>query len=218
MKQSVLFGTASQAKLDHVKALLSQLPVHIVSPADVGLAIEVKEDGDTAEANARIKALAYCDLIQMPTFAIDAGLTVDAFPDDWQPGVYVRRVRRDDEQLDDRELISHYRERLYQVGGNSSGRWHVGIALVIPNESFYQASYQIETRFNAVPSDVIIDDAPLSSLMQDPSSGRYYSEMDYAERPDSAQLRATLLTLFEHLVSDSSSTTSSHSAIAAAKS
>ena len=35
--------------------------------------------------------------------------------------------------------------------------------------------------------------------MLDPASRRYYAEMAYGERPDSVQLRRTLLDLFQHL-------------------
>ena len=59
MKQPVLFGTSSRAKLDHVRALVQQLPVQVLSPSDLGIDLDVEEHGATAEANARIKAAAY---------------------------------------------------------------------------------------------------------------------------------------------------------------
>jgi hypothetical protein len=46
---------------------------------------------------------------------------------------------------------------------------------------------------------VRIDGAPISSLMMDPQSRIYYSEMSYADRPDSIQLKQSLSELFEHL-------------------
>jgi inosine/xanthosine triphosphate pyrophosphatase family protein len=201
MKPSVLFGTASRAKLDHVRSLVDELPVHVLSPADLGLNLHVDEHGDTAEANALIKASAYCHAANIPAFAIDAGLTIDALPRHEQPGVYVRRIRRDHEQHSDAAILNHYSALMHRVGGESVGRWHVSIALAQPENRSVQVSYLIETRFSARPSAVRIDDAPLSSLMLDPSSGAYYSEMAYADRPDSVQLKQSLLSLFEQLPS-----------------
>ena len=197
--QSVLFGTASRAKLDHVRALVQQLPVKVLAPADRGIDLDVEEHGESAEANARIKAAAYCEAARLPAFAIDAGLTIDKFPPGEQPGVYVRRVRRTHAHLSDQALIDHYVAQLNSVGGQSNGRWQVAIALATLDGRLHHRSYAIEACFTAAISSVRIADAPLSSLMFDPNSGTYYSEMAYAERPDSIQLQQTLLDLFQHL-------------------
>lgn len=199
MPRTVLFGTSSRSKLDHVRSLICQLPVQVLSPADLGLDLNVEEGGDSAEANARIKAAAYCQAAEMPAFAIDAGLTIDAFPPEAQPGVFVRRVQRRHEHLDDSQLIDHYVAQLARVGGESAGRWHVAIALATPDSRVQHRSYAIKTRFTAAVSRVRIADAPLSSLMLDPDSGTYYAEMAYAARPDSVQLKNTLLDLFQYL-------------------
>ncbi len=195
----VLFGTSSQSKIDHVRSLMADLPAQIVSPTELGISLEVEEDGLSPEANARKKAVAFCAAASMPTFAIDAGLEIDGFLPEQQPGVFVRRVHQHRGYVPDQELIDHYVERLSDVGGQSSGRWQVAIALAMPQGLVEHRRYAIEALFTSTPSAVRIDGAPISSLMMDAGSQIYYSEMAYAERPDSIQLKQALLALFRHL-------------------
>jgi len=195
----VLFGTSSQSKIDHVRSLMEDLPARILSPADLGIDLDVEEDGLSPEANARTKAVAFCTAAAMPTFAIDAGLEIDQFPPERQPGVFVRRVYEHRGYVPDHELIDHYIKLLSTVNGESSGRWQVAIALATTDGLVEHRCYAIEALFTATPSAVRIDGAPISSLMMDPQSGIYYSEMSYVDRPDSLRLKRSLSELFEQL-------------------
>jgi XTP/dITP diphosphohydrolase len=62
--------------------------VEAVSAAELGLG-EPEETGTTFRANARIKAVAAANATQLPAFADDSGLAVDAL--DGQPGIYSAR-------------------------------------------------------------------------------------------------------------------------------
>ena len=178
---------------------MADLPARIFSPAELGIDLDVEEDGLSPEANARTKANAYCRAASMPAFAIDAGLEIDKFPPEAQPGVFVRRVHEHRGYVPDQELIEHYTEALMAVGGESSGRWQVAIALATPDGLVEHRLYAIEAIFTALPSPVRIDGAPISSLMMDAQSRIYYSEMAYAERPDSILLKRSLQDLFTNL-------------------
>lgn len=195
----VLFGTSSRSKIDHVRALVADLPARILSPSELGIDLDVDEDGLSPEANARKKANAYCWAASMPAFAIDAGLEIDKFSPEKQPGVFVRRVHEHRGYVPDQELIDHYIKALMAVGGESSGRWQVAIALATPDGLVEHRLYAIEAVFTATPSPVKIDGAPISSLMMDAQSRIYYSEMAYVERPDSILLKRSLQDLFRHL-------------------
>lgn len=195
----VLFGTSSRAKIDHVRALVADLPARILSPSELGIDLDVDEDGLSPQANARTKANAYCRAASMPAFAIDAGLEIDSFPPEKQPGVFVRRVHEHRGYVPDQDLIAHYVKALRAVGGESGGRWQVAIALATPDGLLEQRLYAIEAIFTAMPSPVKIDGAPLSSLMMDVQSRIYYSEMAYADRPDSILLKRSLQDLFRNL-------------------
>lgn len=88
MKQ-LLIATGNGHKLDEFRMLLADLPLALVGLRDVGITDDVDETGDTFEANARLKAEAYCQQSGLPTLADDSGLVVDALGG--APGVYSAR-------------------------------------------------------------------------------------------------------------------------------
>ena len=79
-------ATANPNKLTEMRAALDGLATLGARPAGLG---EVVEDGDTLEANARIKAVAVATFAGAPALADDTGLEVDAL--DGAPGVHSAR-------------------------------------------------------------------------------------------------------------------------------
>lgn len=70
--------------------MLPGLPLHLVSPADLGLQdLDVAEDGDSLEANATQKARVWAAHSALPALADDTGLFVDALGG--APGIYPAR-------------------------------------------------------------------------------------------------------------------------------
>jgi 8-oxo-dGTP diphosphatase len=120
-QQRILFGTNNQAKVEIIKAFLEDLPVTLLSPADLGIQVSVREDGLTPEENAEKKARAYFAAAQIPTFALDAALSVEGLPAEKQPGTYVRRIGKTDMEASDQEMLAYYSHELEQVGGSSLG-------------------------------------------------------------------------------------------------
>lgn len=175
----LLFGTQNKAKCDHMRVVLSTLPIDIISPQDIQLNLRVAETGTTPIENAKIKAQAYYQASQMPTFSIDAGLIIDKFPPEKQPGVYVRRVQGT-EKSDD-EMIAYYTQELQKVGGQSKATWHVGVALATKN-GVLSDTYHRLTTLTAKASATRIVGAPLSALQKDPKTNRYLSELSWEER------------------------------------
>lgn len=89
----MIFGTTNLAKYSRVRAILSSLPLEVISLQDARISIDVPENHNTPLENAIAKAKAYYQLSQLPTFSIDSGLYIDKFPVDKQPGVHVRRQK-----------------------------------------------------------------------------------------------------------------------------
>ena len=54
--QKLLIATTNQGKIREFRALLAELDVELVTPQDVGLELEVVEDGQTYAENAGKKA------------------------------------------------------------------------------------------------------------------------------------------------------------------
>jgi len=84
----LVIATHNPGKLAEMRELLAPHGVEAISAGDLGLG-EPEETGDTFRANAAIKAIAAAKAAQLPAFADDSGLAVDAL--DGAPGIYSAR-------------------------------------------------------------------------------------------------------------------------------
>lgn len=89
-----ILATNNMKKLAEMQRILSPLGINVVTAKMLGITLEeVEEDGDTFEANAKIKALAACRETNMPAIADDSGLCVDYL--DGAPGIFSARFAGD---------------------------------------------------------------------------------------------------------------------------
>jgi XTP/dITP diphosphohydrolase len=86
---SLLIATNNKGKVDEIKALLENLGINLLTPAHLGLTINVVEDGQTYAENAEKKALAFAQASGMIALGDDSGLEVDAL--NGQPGLHSHR-------------------------------------------------------------------------------------------------------------------------------
>jgi XTP/dITP diphosphohydrolase len=84
----LVIATHNPGKLAEMRELLAPHGVEAVSAGELGLG-EPEETGKTFLANARIKAVAAAQAAQLPAFADDSGIVVDAL--DGAPGIYSAR-------------------------------------------------------------------------------------------------------------------------------
>jgi XTP/dITP diphosphohydrolase len=84
----LVIATHNPGKLAEMRELLAPHGVEAVSAGELGLP-EPDETGDSFAANARIKAVAAAQAADLPAFADDSGLAVDAL--DGAPGIYSAR-------------------------------------------------------------------------------------------------------------------------------
>lgn len=89
MISSLLLASTNPGKLREMRALLKDLKVRLLSPEDLGLAIEVEETGATYAENAASKARAFALRSGLVSLADDSGLEVDALGG--APGLYSAR-------------------------------------------------------------------------------------------------------------------------------
>jgi XTP/dITP diphosphohydrolase len=81
----LLVATTNVGKQREFFRLLAGLPGELVTPADIGLDLEVEEPHETYAENAATKARAYADASGLLSLADDSGIEVAAL--DWGPGV-----------------------------------------------------------------------------------------------------------------------------------
>ena len=85
-----ILATNNMKKLAEMQRILSPLGINVVTAKMLGITLpEVVEDGDTFEANAKIKAESACKITGLPAIADDSGLCVDYLGG--YPGIYSAR-------------------------------------------------------------------------------------------------------------------------------
>lgn len=88
MKQ-LLLATNNPGKVEEMRALLVHPDLELLTPRDLGIELEVEENGSSYADNARLKALAFTRASGLPTLADDSGLEVDLLGG--QPGLHSHR-------------------------------------------------------------------------------------------------------------------------------
>jgi XTP/dITP diphosphohydrolase len=89
MPKTLLLATENPGKVIELRALLANFQFDIFTPKNLGIRLEVSENGSSYAENAGIKALAYARESGLITLADDSGLEVDAL--NGQPGIYSAR-------------------------------------------------------------------------------------------------------------------------------
>jgi XTP/dITP diphosphohydrolase len=126
----LLLATSNSGKVREFTRLLPDLDLEIVTPRDLGLSIEVVEDGDTYEANALKKARAYAEAGGYAALADDSGIEVDALGG--RPGIF--SARYGGEGLDDEGRNSLLLRELEGVPPERrTARYRAVVAVALPD-------------------------------------------------------------------------------------
>ena len=104
-RPELLIASNNAHKVAEFRRLFEHLPFDLLTPADLGLELEVEETGETVQENAILKARAFSEAADMPALADDSGIEVDAL--NGAPGV--RSARYGGPGLDDQELVAEGR-------------------------------------------------------------------------------------------------------------
>lgn len=86
----LLIATLNPGKRLEIQALLAEIPgLRLLLPSEIGIELEVREDGATYQENAAAKARAFATCSGLISLADDSGLEVQALQG--QPGVHSAR-------------------------------------------------------------------------------------------------------------------------------
>jgi XTP/dITP diphosphohydrolase len=134
--QKLLIASSNKGKLREIQAILGDFPVELLLPAQIGLDLDVVEDGVTYAENASRKALAFSQASGLISLADDSGLEVDALGG--QPGLYSARYAPWENATD----ADRRRYLLQQLEGNPTpwtARFHCTLAIAVPQGKLYFA-------------------------------------------------------------------------------
>ncbi|HAS28483.1 MAG TPA: non-canonical purine NTP pyrophosphatase [Dehalococcoidia bacterium] len=128
---ALLIATNNRGKLAEFKLIFAGLPCSIVSPADIGLDLEISENGTTFEENAALKSVAFAKASGLLTLADDSGLEVEALGG--EPGVLSARYAG--ENATDNERINFLLSKMRNIpDGKRQAKFRSAIAITTPKD------------------------------------------------------------------------------------
>ena len=175
--KKILFATSNEAKVKRFKDKLLNKGIELLSLKDLDVSLTIEENGTSAIENALIKARAYSDKVDIPVIAMDDTLYLEDVPEEYQPGLYVRRVNG--KSLSDSEMLEYYSNLVKNYGHNGKivARWVYGLAIIYDQkEETYTWS---KTNFWLVdtPSSIVNPGYPLNSISKSIELNKCFSEM-----------------------------------------
>ena len=142
----LLLATNNRGKRREWRALLTGLPVDLLLPAEVGLALEVEEHGSTYAENALLKAHAFAAASGLPSLADDSGLEVDALGG--APGIRSARYVSGSDEVRYQTLLAALRD---VPEAQRMARFRCVAALVTPDGQEFLAEGVCEGRITFAP-------------------------------------------------------------------
>ena len=132
----ILLASQNSDKLREIQAILHDLPIQIVTPAELGIQLDVAETGSTYAENAALKSQAYADVCGCITLADDSGLEVDAL--NGAPGLYSARYAPAPNATD-ADRRAYLLESLVGQPRPWTARFRATIAITLPSGETYFA-------------------------------------------------------------------------------
>lgn len=141
MEHKIIFATSNEGKMREVREILKGLKAEVLSMKEAGVSVDIVEDGDTFEANAKIKARAVWEKTGGIVLADDSGLVIDYL--NGEPGIYSARYMGEDTsyEIKNQNLIDRVRDA---KGQERSARFVCNIAAVLPDGRVFHSEETME--------------------------------------------------------------------------
>lgn len=112
----VVLASKNAHKLAEISKITEKFGIELILQSELGVDLDVEENGATFEENSFIKANAVMQATGLAALADDSGLAVDAL--NGQPGIYSARYGFDD-SLDDRGRLNLLLRNMEKVADDS---------------------------------------------------------------------------------------------------
>ncbi len=173
----LLITTNNKGKLEEVHALLTGLPIDLITPEGAGIDLHVTEDGTTYAENAEKKAIAFARASGLVSLADDSGLEVEALGG--APGLYSARYLPK-AAATDADRRAYLLQNLSGKPRPWLARFRAAIAIAVPRGSVQVAEGQC-------PGEIIAEERGTGGFGYDPiffipELGRTMAELDMQEK------------------------------------
>lgn len=189
----VLAATSNKGKISEISQILSGSGITILTPYDVGIRLDVTEDGSTFLENALKKARAWHAASGLPSLADDSGLCVDAL--DGRPGVHSARFAG--ENASDRE---NYELLLRLMDGivERTARFVCTMALAVSPDLVITADGRCDGTILTQP--VGVNGFGYDPVFLDPESGLSFAQLSDEEKNKRSHRKRALVALRQKLI------------------
>ena len=137
----VVLASKNKHKLVEISKITEQFDMELVLQSDLGVDIDVEENGTTFEENSFIKAKAVMEATGLPALADDSGIAVDAL--NGEPGIYSARYGFDDTLDDWGRLLLLLKNTEHVPDGQRQAQFVCVITMVTPEGKTIQARGEI---------------------------------------------------------------------------
>lgn len=181
----ILIATHNPAKFNRYKTLLQPLDnLEVVSLSDIGITEKIDEPFTNAKDNAIHKAKFYSKKTNLITIAIDEAVHTNFLPNDEQPGVYVRRLKKGNTEFTDQDILSFWEETFRQYPQpNKKFVWDFSIAYYSPqNDQLGFTRVEVESNVIQPFSQKLVPGYPMSSFLGLSGTHKQHSELTEQEK------------------------------------
>lgn len=137
----VVLASKNRHKLEEISKITEKFGIELVLQSELGVDIDVEENGTTFEENSFIKAEAVMKATGLPALADDSGIAVDAL--NGEPGIYSARYGFDDSLDDWGRLLLLLKNTEHVPDGQRQAQFVCVITMVTPDGETIQARGEI---------------------------------------------------------------------------
>ena len=146
----VVLASKNPHKLVEISKITEKFGIDLVLQSELGVEIDVEENGTTFEENSFIKADAVMKATGLPALADDSGIAVDAL--NGEPGIYSARYGFDDTLDDWGRLQLLLRNTEHVPDGQRQAKFVCVISFVTPEGKVIQARGEIHGELTREPA------------------------------------------------------------------
>ena len=133
----VVLASKNKHKLEEISKITEKFGIELILQSQLGIDMDVEENGSTFEENSYIKAKAVMEATGLPALADDSGIAVDAL--NGEPGIYSARYGFDDSLDDWGRLLLLLKNTENVPDGSRQAQFVCVITLVMPDGKTIQA-------------------------------------------------------------------------------
>jgi XTP/dITP diphosphohydrolase len=187
----VVLASKNKHKLVEISKITEKFNMELVLQSELGVDIDVEENGTTFEENSYIKAKAVMEATGLPALADDSGIAVDAL--NGEPGIYSARYGFD-ESLDDwGRLLLLLKNTENVPDGSRQAQFVCVITLVMPDGQVIQARGEAHGQLLRAP--IGEGGFGYDPIFYYPPLGKAFAQLS-AEEKNQVSHRAVALELF----------------------